>query len=477
MMMIKKNIRQIYAISSGLLTLIPSGIFLAVGLFNPELHRHSWTFDHEEHTILLTILLFHIGAIAGAAITVLLLPTYYKQHIARFYYYAYIGAGVLLAARFYDLWSILIARIIGGMAFGSVYLTIVIHAGEIAADDFRTTVVAFVSIFLMIGYLMHATINSLIMHDDAMEPTQIYGIVAILAGVFSGLSATFLTRESPFFLLKREGEASAADSIAKLRQEPIDSTVVFAELVEVKITVRNDPEEHGSIHKERNLRPLILLIVCAVVKALCFNLILNLLQLYVVDEVNFWWNIEEYNIAPVLLILIRLAIAVLWIRTEDKLPKKLLFTLTSFFSGAILVGTGVCYLTESELSARTTVPLFCVYQLVSASGTSFIGDVFCSEAFSPKKKILSVAVVQSVEQLVHIVVLSVAFSPKFSLHRGIFGEILLVAGVPVLVGSIVLQLLLPETKNMSLRMARAEFEQKEKISSRRAKWCVKTCTI
>ncbi|XP_055536776.1 uncharacterized protein LOC129725240 isoform X2 [Wyeomyia smithii] len=438
---------------------MPSGIFLAVGLFNPELHQHSWTFDHEEYTILLTILVFHLGAIAGAALTAYLLPTYYKQHIARFYYYAYIGAGVLLAARFFDLWSIFIARIIGGMAFGSAYLNTVIHAGEIASDELRTTIVSFVNGFLMVGYLLHATINSLILNDDSMEPTQIYGIISILAAVSSGLCATFLTRESPLFLLKREGEVSAADTIAKLRQEPIDSPIVFAELVEAKIVVWDDPEQNTSLHKEGNLRPLSLLIVCAIVKALSFNLIINLLQLYAIDDINIWWNIQDYDLAPVLMVLIRLSVAIAGIQTVDRLPKKLLLTVSSLLSGVLLLTAGIFYQTNSDMSSATTVPLFLAYQLVSASGCAFAGDVYCSEAFSPKKKVLSVAVVQSVEQLVHVVVLSIAFSPNFSIDRPVFGEILLAAGVPIVAGSIVLQVFLPETKDVSLRQARNLFEK------------------
>ncbi|XP_053685688.1 uncharacterized protein LOC128735220 [Sabethes cyaneus] len=455
-----KNKKSAGKHSIGLLTLIPSGIFLAVGLFNPELHQHSWTFDHEEYTILLTILVFHLGAIAGAAITAYLLATYYKQHIARFYYYAYIGAGVLLAARFFDLWSIFIARILGGMAFGSAYLSTVIHAGEIASDELRSTIVGFVNGSLMVGYLLHATINSLILYDDSMEPTQIYGIIAILAAVSSGVCATFLTRESPLFLLNREGEMAAADTIAKLRQEPIDSPVVFAELVEAKIVVLDDPEHHASLHKEGNLRPLSLLIICAIIKALSFNLIINLLQLYAIDEINAWWNIQDYNLAPVLMILIRLVVAFAGIQTVDRLPRKLLFTVPSFVSGVLLLVAGIFYQTNrSELSSATVVPLFLVYQLVSASGCSSTGDVYCSEAFPPKKKVLSVALVQSVEQLVHVVVLSIAFSPKFSINEPIFGSILLAAGVPILVGSIVLQVLLPETKDVSLRQARVLFEK------------------
>uniref|UniRef100_A0A182PTZ1 Major facilitator superfamily (MFS) profile domain-containing protein n=1 Tax=Anopheles epiroticus TaxID=199890 RepID=A0A182PTZ1_9DIPT len=455
----QKNKPQSNAIATGVLTLLATGMYHAATLYDPGYKAEEWTYNRSETAILVTLILFHIGAIVGTLAGWLLIERYAKKQI-NFVVISIvvIGCTVSIAVP-HNLLAVAFARTLMGLAHGIAYLVVLIHGGEIVVKELRGVIIAAVNFCVISGILIGGTVNPIGL--ESLTANQLLGIVGLTYMVLAFFLNLAICYESPVFLLQRNRDSEALRSMMKLRNESTETWEIRNEMTEIKTMLSEDATTTRSIFAEGNLRPLVLIALGKIASVLSFNYAVNKIKSNVIGEVLDSGG-TDIHLSVVLLMSIRMAVGMGGMLSVDVLGRRALQLVSIGSTALLLVAIGIVYIATDSITPDIGMALFVACEVGASLGLTFIPDVLCSEAFNTKKKALSIAVVQILEQILHLIVFTVVREWNFTGYDR-YGGTLLVSGLPLLVIGYVLYQKLPETSKMSIRQARIEFYKREGI--------------
>lgn len=368
-------------------------------------------------------------------------------------------ASILMVTLPHHIVGVTFARILYGLAHGSAYMVVLIHGGEVAIKELRGLNMAAVNFCLMVGILGHGSFSPIATYSQGIEPNRIIGILGLAYAVIGGGLAQFITYESPVFLIERGRDAEAITSMMKLRNESTETWDIRNDYIELKAMLQEDSESSRSIFQDGNLRPLVLLSLCKLASVLSFNMALNLVRLYILDE---RFGLGSYSLSATMILTVRMIAGVMSLFTIDSFGRRAPMALSSFASGVMLTLFGVVLLCADTINRDVGITIMLTYDVVASAGVTFVPDVYCSEAFSTKKKAASIAAVHTVENVLQIAITAVVFSwnlSRESYHAGVT----LVCGIPLIALAVVFYRYLPETAKMSIRQSRTEFSKRGEI--------------
>ncbi|XP_055598507.1 uncharacterized protein LOC129748064 [Uranotaenia lowii] len=455
----QKNKPQSNTLAGGIMTLMVTGMIVGSTIFNMDLQYQPWTFDHSDRVILLTQISFYMAAIVGTIAGFFLVERHNKKAISRVYL-VLAGVGCLLLIILPDhIASVAFARVLLGLAHGLAYLVVLIHAGETSIKELRGLNTVAVNYCLMIGVVTHGSLSPMAASAEEIAPNRIIGIIGTVYIIFGGLLSQFLTYESPVFLIQRGRDGEAIQSMIKLRNESTETWEIRNDYTEFKTMLAEDEDTSRSIFQDGNLRPLTLLILCKLATVLSFNTGLNLVRLHILNTL---FGLEDYSLSAVSVLTIRLTVGTVFLFVIDKFGRRAAITASSFSCGMVMVIMGIVYLVADSINRDIAIAIMLSYEVVASAGITFVPDVYCSEAFSTKKKAASVAVVQIVENVLQLAIVCIVSSWNFQ-DASLYGGVMMVCGVPLLVITGVFYRYLPETTKMSIRQARTEFTKRGEI--------------
>lgn len=168
----------------------------------------------------------------------------------------------------------LLSRLVGGIAHGLAYVTVMVHATEIAAEEFRELLV------IIVGYTVNISILLSIMYYFPYY--ELYNVSACIGLLCFGL-CTFVivskhfTETIHFLLMHNGSELEAVQSLAKLRKKPTAAKSIQREFLAIKKVVDDENELIGEgtflkILLSTNLKSIVLCCYGRICTVFSFNL-------------------------------------------------------------------------------------------------------------------------------------------------------------------------------------------------------------
>ncbi|XP_053688564.1 uncharacterized protein LOC128737855 [Sabethes cyaneus] len=457
--MSQKNKPQSNTLAAAIMTLITTGMIMGSTILNMDLHSQTWTRGNSNSAVLFTTLVFFLAAVVGSIAGYFLVERHEKKPISKVYLVLALVASVLLVAIPDHIVAVAFARVLLGLSHGMAYLVVLIHGAEVAIKELRGMNMTAVNYCLMVGVITHGALSPTATYGYDLQPNRIVGILGLTYIVLGGGLAQFLTYESPVYLIQRGRDAEAIQSMMKLRHESTETWEIRNDYIELKTMVQEDEETSRSIFEDGNLRPLVLMALCKLASVLSFNMALNLVRLYILDEL---FGMETYSISAIMILMIRLIMGVLFLFTIDRFGRRAPMIMSSVGSGVILTVMGIIYLVADYINEDVGIAIMLTYEVVASSGLTFVPDVYTSEAFNTKKKAASIAVVHTVENILQLIIVAVTFSWNFKSEE-YQGGVMLFCGIPLVILTGVFYRWLPETTKMTIRQTRTEFSKRGEI--------------
>lgn len=269
----------------------------------------------------------------------------------------------------------------------------------------------------------------------------------------AGLAFTpCFTCESIPFLLKRNCEPEAYQTMMKLRNETFETWTIRNDMQEMKLMVQQDKDEQWdrNIFARGNIRPLLILLgvkFCAVASNNWFfnQIMMNFTAVNIAEDGDY---------AGGLLTGIRLVVALIPLFLMDKFGRKKLLTISGAIGGVLLLVLGMFgSLSISYYGYAVWLPMAVsiLYQCVVGVSIDPLQHILLGEAFSTStKSYWSFTFVTIVEHLMQIFM--------FLCVTSSYDVVLYVFGIGTLFASFGFYYYMPETRGMSLRQARDEFQ-------------------
>ena len=332
------------------------------------------------------------------------------------------------------------------MSYGIVYLTVLIHAGEVSVPRMRGLVVSLVHFCLFIGVFMMSSgllpVHATKIH--AVDPTKTMGTSGLICIVTGVLIAILLNRESPVFLIKKYRDDDAIKSMISLRTESHETTDIRQDFHEFKLMVMEDARSNLNIFDKQNRWPLFMILLLKIGFVASFNLPLNIVWLESV-ETDLYDGITDPS--GMYLSGTRWVVMMVMMFLVDFKRIKFYTISTGALSVIIFI---IIMADESKHIIKINECLGFVFQAFSGIAVGMMADIYSTEAFNTRKKPLSITFLSILEfglQIVFVVI--------FFYFERLYFETLIVCASILALGLLVY--FIPDTSNMSLRNARMKF--------------------
>ncbi|GAB0088059.1 uncharacterized protein DMENIID0001_024390 [Sergentomyia squamirostris] len=441
----QKNKPQSNSVGAGIMIMLVSGLHIGWSIGSPNLKLQVWFENVPDGEIILALSSFYIGAIIGSLIVIFLLPMWEKKTIY------YVGAilSVISNAPLIGFPNesivIILCRILAGISHGFIYITVIIHASENAVKEVRGMIIGSIHLCIIISVFTTTILMGIGQeeHDDSFEPNMIIGIIGTVYSLMAIPMIPFLTYESVVFLIERQRYSEAIRNMIKLRNESVETWEIKNDYDEMKLMVVEDVRTSKSIFKDGNLRPLLLMILVKFLFILSFNYGLNMVKFLSVDDVlmGHWSSSWLFGI--------RMTVATFAIFFYDIFGRRIILAVSAGGTAISLLVYGFL-----NLGVQGSYVGVIASEIFLGIGLGSVSDIFLSEAFSTRKKTLSMMVASICEYSVQItLILSLLNIPT----RSYEDAFVFTTGGLMIVITIFLYLQLPETRFMSLRQTRDEF--------------------
>lgn len=387
---------------------------------------------------------------------------------------------------------------LGGLANGIAYLTVITHAAENAVNQIRGVILRGIGYVLAFSlFIAGATTSKYLSlpfssskskyiitdtfdysnttteyiqrttegeeHNKTyndFETEFIMGILNLFYSVLAILAACHLTIESAPHLLRRvndgltvgQREAKVIETMIKLRSEKGETPKIRNDFIEMKHQLNEDQLDPRSSFGRKNLRPLLIIIGVRVLSVCAKNLPFSVaVMLYF----NHLLNAKDLELELLFMLLFcRFALGMFTMFFIDKFECKKFLYICSILSGILMLNA--CFLILFGKNPNASIldfePAYSIGMIVffvfGSMSIDCVGHVQASEAFSYATKSWSITIANTIEHAVHLVFIVVF---KFELQTMAFGFIaigLVVFGISTL-------LTVPaKTKGLSLRQTR-----------------------
>lgn len=346
---------------------------------------------------------------------------------------------------------VMIARVLAGLSYGIVYITLIVHGCEVAVPKHRGFVITMIHFCLFVGVLISSStlhqVYSILSYD--YNPNTVIGILGIIFTIQAVILQLVVSRESPIYLLQHGHEQEALDVMVRLRSESQESWTIRNEFDETKRMLFEDAQSTSNIFGGKNLKSLLIVLLLKVSFVASFNMPLNLIWLEN-TEIKFYDGVIDTS--GIYLSTIRMLLIAASVYYVDGRKKKLMITSTSV-SGLILIVVAIFYnRIDDFFGSPALITMTFLFQFFAGTGIGLIGDIYSSEAFNTTKKPLSIAFTSTIEFLLQIFLIAM----HFYMDEYNF-EFLAVSCFIMLLISGIVTYYLPDTSNTSLREARNLF--------------------
>lgn len=141
--------------------------------------------------------------------------------------------------------SLLLSRILGGIAHGLAYVVIIVHASENATKDFREFLLIVVGVVMNYSILISALA---FFHTEGLFNTGILNGIGLFAfGVCTMVvTAKHATETVPFILQNNGSEMDALQTVSKLKKKPIAAQSVHHDFLTMKNVVQDEMDHYGT---------------------------------------------------------------------------------------------------------------------------------------------------------------------------------------------------------------------------------------
>lgn len=374
--------------------------------------------------------------------------------------------------------ALLAGRVLAGFCTGLTFLTLLIHATENIVKELRGYIVSFIGFVRAISTFLATLLfiipyynPSPIAHPDDASVTilvtfdvdLLLGIVTFVYAIIALLSIPYLTCESVPFLIRQGRERKALENLIRLRSQPTDTWPVRNEFDELRLMVQEDyaaADKCTSIFGQGNWRPLLAIAALRLMIFMSSNLTL---QMIATVFVKIELHNQDYGLQYAMMVLLgtRIGFGMMPMLLSDRWGRKLFLVVSGTLAGLCLGVLGILLLLEDNevIDLWDWVPsaMFLAFHLFVSLGIDDVGNVLTAEAFPMAKKAWSITFIMVVENvlqcvfLIWIIMVGLDYDNSIWL---IFGSGWTIVGLTV-----GLQRTLPETRGMSLRQCRGEFNK------------------
>ncbi|KAG5678072.1 hypothetical protein PVAND_007774 [Polypedilum vanderplanki] len=446
----QKNKPQTNALVAGLMVILFGGQNIGWSIFNDHLDIQTWSGGYEDDgTVFWAITSFYLAAASGFLIGSLLVGKFSKINIYIFTTLLSATSATCFIIHPSSIYVVVPARIIAGISYGITYLTILIHACEIAVPKLRGMIVATVHFCLMIGVFTMS--SSLIpvykTRSYEVDPTKSMGLNALICLVSGMLLSLFLHKESPVYLIKKYHEEEALNTMIRLRSESHETATIRNDFNEFCMMVQEDSQSSLNLFKYSYQFAIVMIVKLVFVSS--FNMLINN---YMLELAKLHFYDAENDLTATILSGIRWGAMLIGMFLIDVKRMKLFF-ISSFGSGLILILLLFEPITDTSFGA---VVVTIGFQFFSGLAIGLISDIFLVDSVNTRVKPFFIAMTNIIECSIQILlIVSYFYFKNISIMHfiSIFGVIMIIGG------AIAFTSILPDTTGLSLRLARNKFIQ------------------
>lgn len=343
-------------------------------------------------------------------------------------------------------------RILGGLANGLAYLTVITHAAENAVNQIRGVILRGIGYVLAFSlFIAGTTTYGTAENDNKSEYTM--GFLNLFYSILAIIAAPFLTIESAPHLLQKtndgysvaEREALVIGTMAELRNEKGETPKIRHDFIEMKHQLNEDELDSRLPFNQKNIRQLCIVIgvrvlsVCA--KNIPFSIVIML-------NFNHLLKAREFSVDLLFwLLCLRFFFGSTTMFFIDKFERKKYLYISSVLGGILVCA--MCLETRGDiLQASYSGYGIIIFFIFASMSIDCVGHVQTSEAFSYATKSWSITIATAIEHCVHMI-----FIALFKYEQQVSSCILIAVGL-IVFGISTLLTVPAKTKGLSLRQTR-----------------------
>lgn len=394
---------------------------------------------------------WYIAAIIGALVSAFATKHIKKKFIYLFSAVLTLIGGILFLTLCDEYGGVAAARYLNGFAVGLVVVPMIVLIGESVVPSKRGSAAgllefgSFAAGICLQAIFTAAYLNSIPTYNNTFGSAQVHGIVVIICGGLSCLLSFFFVIESPVYYLLRSDENEAIDCLRRLQRPFVYTLETHQHLDEHKryIDVNERIDDLG-------VPALLKLCLHRGLISLAFSP-LTVVALLLATSINVGptdtWPLVIFGL-------------LIWIGTVaasyaiDSMGRKKIVLIGALFCGVLALAIGGIYYDFINVfsSSKMGAVMYMLFILAFFAGFfSASSSAYLTEAFPLHLKTYYIAVAFIVEMLV-LIIISVCTFDRDSLGSyyitfGVFYVVFFVAGI----------VLLPETRQTTLRNAQSKF--------------------
>lgn len=351
------------------------------------------------------------------------------------------------------------ASYVDGIAFGITMVATIIAGGEVSDNNIRGKVLTAESLGIstgMIIYSMFQSVYGTIFSAPAkFTLMQVQGVLSIIFGVIA-FGTSFLAVDSAIHYLRRYDDKSAMFSLQILHNEEKPSQKSYDTLSDMKQLVREDKSRSWMENFTQGLIPFFKLSIVRTFMTLTYTY--PIVYAFVLRETlgyKISYGLAYFAFARWFGTLLTNVVLV------DKLGRKATLMISVAVAGGLFIALGSLFHGENNLRNRTIMisaaSVTIALQFFCGLGQG-ISTVYISEAFSTSLKSTYIFCIMFVENIAVVIAYSsLQMKPLNGYDRVIYPSFYYALGGSFLMIFFVAWVLLPETKNLSLREAHHKF--------------------
>lgn len=352
----------------------------------------------------------------------------------------------------YNYDAMVAARYIGGIGIGLITVAFIIHNSEVAPSMARGKWCAVEQSGLGLGIAIQVIMDSMWNPTNAIACNQVHGIIGIGFAVVA-LAILVLSVESPIYHMQKNDQEEASSCQWKLLDRDCSSEDYRAAFVENSQYVAEGTINNVSHDLTLAMVPFLKMLLCRCCVAFSFSLPLTLT---IISSTKIWMG-TMYSWPIIVWRILRWIGTLVAILVMDKVGRKLLSMLGLICMAGLMLGMAGIYANVANLGSPQHMAQVC---RISMAFQVFAGlyvsctPAYLGEAFPMRLKPYLIAVIVCVEQLIHIIVIC-----TFGKSDNSFFQYYLGVGIILVIIFIILVIMLPETRNMTLRQAAYRFRR------------------
>lgn len=351
----------------------------------------------------------------------------------------------------YNYNAMVAARYIGGIGIGIITVAFIIHNSEVAPNNERGKWCAVEQSGLGLGIAVQVIMDSMWNPALPIGNNQVHGIIGIVFAIV-GITILILSVESPIFYL-RQNDAKRANTcqweLLNKKANLEDCKVAFGEN---NLYVAEGTSETLIHELTVAMIPFFKMMLCRCLVAFSFSLPLT--ETIITSTIA--WQGTMYSWPIIVWRLLRWFGTLVAFAIIDSIGRKFLSMLGLICMAGLMLGMAGIYSNLSPLNIQEEMKQVCqicmAFQIFAgmfvASTPAYLG-----EAFPLRIKSYLIAAIVIMEQLIHIIVI-VTFG-----KNGNFYQYFLGVGIVMVICFVILLVMLPETRNMTLRQAGHRFRR------------------